>query len=84
VIGVLNASGVNGMAASKASELTNAGFTNATGGNFVGGTPPSANTVYYKIDAERPTAEKVASVLGIPSIVKSDSLDGGIQVVIVQ
>ncbi|MBR6458920.1 MAG: LytR C-terminal domain-containing protein [Actinomycetaceae bacterium] len=75
---VLNGSQVNGFAATKESQLKEAGFTNTVADNYGGGSTPTRSTVFYANEADEATAEKVASTLGISEVVLSpQSVSGG-------
>lgn len=79
-VSVLNASGINGLAAKTKDKVAADGFTNVSAENFQG-TKPSVNTIYYPSDREA-EAREVQRVLKIDMIVPKDSLKT-IQVVLV-
>lgn len=79
---VLNAARISGLAGVQAKKLTDAGFTAVTSGNFTG-TRPASSVVYYATEDLAPTAQLVASTLGIPTVTLSASDAGtGISVVL--
>ena len=79
---VLNAAGINGLAAKTVTALKGDGFTAAKAENF-SGTKPDASVVYYASDDLKPTADKVASSLGIDDVQQSATDAGaGISVVL--
>lgn len=71
-VAVLNGSGIQGLAGIGVEMLNNAGFTSAWGDNATDNVTPE-NTVYYRDAASLPTAQKVAEVLGISSLVESSA-----------
>ncbi len=80
---VLNAAGVQGLAAKGAAKLTSAGFTSVKPDNFRGA-KPAASVVYYASDALKPTADLVASTLGVATVTLAPQQAGtGISVVLV-
>lgn len=79
-VSVLNASGINGLAAKTKDKMAADGFTKVSAENFQG-TKPSVNTIYYPSDREA-EAREVQRVLNIDMIVPKDGLDK-IQVVLV-
>lgn len=79
-VSVLNASGINGLAAKTKDKVAADGFTKVSAENFQG-TKPSVNTIYYPSDREA-EAREVQRVLNIDMIVPKDGLDK-IQVVLV-
>lgn len=64
---VLNASGISGYAAQKAEALTADGFVNVTADN-TSGWMTEENTVFFGDESQDPTAQKVASLVGIDNI----------------
>ena len=79
-VSVLNASGINGLAAKIKDKVAADGFTKVSADNFQG-TKPAVNTIYYPSDREA-EAREVQRVLNIDMIVPKDGLDK-IQVVLV-
>ena len=79
-VSVLNASGINGLAAKTKDKVAADGFTKVSAENFQG-TKPSVNTIYYPSDREV-EAREVQRVLNIDMIVPKDGLET-IQVVLV-
>jgi cytoskeletal protein RodZ len=72
----------NGYANSQAQTLKNAGYTNVTAQTKSGYIPPS-NVVWYANDADRGTAQDVASKMGIQAVSKMNLTDAKIEVVLV-
>lgn len=79
---VLNAAGINGLAAKTVTTLKGEGFTAAKAENF-SGTKPDASVVYFASDDLSATADKVADTLGIDDVQQSSTDAGaGISVVL--
>ncbi len=78
---VLNAAGIQGLAATAGQRLTSAGFTAVSPDNF-SGTKPATSTVYYASEDERATADLVASTLGLDTV-QLDAATAGSGVVVV-
>jgi len=79
---VLNAAKISGLAASQSKKLTDAGFTAVAPGNFTG-TKPADSVVFYASEDLAPTAQLVASTLGISTVTLSATDAGkGIAVVL--
>ncbi|WP_028050690.1 LytR C-terminal domain-containing protein [Cellulomonas sp. URHD0024] len=79
---VLNAAQIAGLAKSEAKKLTDAGFTAVTPGNFTG-TKPADSVVYYASEDLAPTAQLVATTLGISTATLSAAdAPSGISVVL--
>lgn len=78
---VINGTGVSGYAATKQSVLASAGYTNVVASNPTG-TLPSATVVWYESDADKATADDVASTLGIANVQQASGLGGSIVVVL--
>jgi hypothetical protein len=79
---VLNAAKISGLAGSQAKKLTDAGFTAVAPGNFTG-TKPADSVVFYASEDLAPTAQLVASTLGITTVTLSATDAGnGIAVVL--
>jgi hypothetical protein len=79
---VLNAAQISGLAKAQATKLTDAGFTAVTTGNFTG-TKPADSVVFYASEELAPTAQLVASTLGITTATLSAADAGtGISVVL--
>lgn len=66
-VAVLNGSGEQGLATSKAQILTDAGFTTVRAGNYTAGSP-SNSTVFYKTEDAKAVAEEVAGLMGIERV----------------
>ncbi len=80
---VLNAANISGLAAAQAEQLTTAGFTAVTTGNFTD-TKPDDSTVYYASEDQKATADLVAQTLGLTTVTLSAADAGtGISVVLV-
>lgn len=71
---VVNATGVSGYAAQQAGVLSGAGYTNVEAANPTG-TLPSASVVWYQNDADKATAQDVATTLGIADVQQTSGLD---------
>lgn len=71
---VVNATGVSGYAAQQAGVLTGAGYTSVEAANPTG-TLPSASVVWYQNDADKATAQDVATTLGIADVQQVSGLD---------
>lgn len=81
-IEVLNAAKISGLAGDQAKKLTDAGFTAVTTGNFTG-TAPADSVIYYASEDLAPTAQLVATTLGVPTATLSAADAGtGISVVL--
>ncbi|MFS0699453.1 LytR C-terminal domain-containing protein [Cellulomonas sp. 179-A 4D5 NHS] len=74
---VFNAAKVAGLAGETAETLTSAGFTNVDTGNHTGA-GVDGTTVFYAVEAQRPTADAVAQALGITKVLPSatEAADG--------
>ena len=79
-VSVLNASGINGLAAKVKDKVAADGFTKVSAENFQG-TKPSANTIYYPADHEA-EAREVQRILNIDMIVPKDGAQT-VQIVLV-
>ena len=71
---VVNATGVSGYAAQQAGVLSGAGYTSVEAANPTG-TRPSASVVWYQNDADKATAQDVATTLGIADVQQTSGLD---------
>lgn len=78
---VINGTGISGYAATKQGVLTSAGYTNVAASNPTGSLP-SATVVWYESDADKATADDVASTLGITNVQQASGLGGSIVVVL--
>ena len=79
---VLNAAGINGLAARMSEKLQGVGFTSVEAETFTG-TRPAESVVYYDREDLKPTAQLVADTLGIGSVEVSEAnASGGITVVL--
>lgn len=67
---ILNAAGINGLAAEAQTALTGAGFTSVSVGNISKGSL-TQSVVYYTTAEEQVTAEKVAATLGLTAVEQS-------------
>lgn len=74
-VGVYNASGVQGLAGQKVDTLTNGGFWNSFAEN-TNDWGVGQNTVFYPSANYRSTAQAVADLLGIGSVVEDVSVTG--------
>lgn len=72
----------NGYAGAQAQVLKNAGYTNVTAQTKTGSVPAS-NEVWYADDADKATAQDVASKMGIPTVRKVGSVNAKVEVVLV-
>ncbi|WP_300767411.1 LytR C-terminal domain-containing protein [uncultured Bifidobacterium sp.] len=81
---VVNATGVAGYAATKASVLEQAGYTNVTAANPTdSSTLPDQTVVWYQSSSDEATAKSVADSLGITSVQQEDGLVSPIVVVLI-
>ena len=80
-VAVLNATGINGLAAKQQAKIEDDGITNVSATNFTG-TKPAVNTIYYPSDLEA-EAKAVQEIMGIDMIVPKESV-AGVQVVLVK
>ncbi len=81
---VLNAAGVQGLAATKQQLLTAAGFTDVTAGN-AGAGGLTATTVFYSSADLRPTADRVAATLGVTAVeLSATRANGGVTVILLR
>ncbi|PLS29020.1 LytR C-terminal domain-containing protein [Bifidobacterium parmae] len=78
---VINGTGISGYAATKQNVLASAGYTNVAASNPTGSLP-SATVVWYESEADKATADDVASTLGISNVQQASGLGGGIVVVL--
>ena len=78
---VINGTGISGYAATKQGVLTSAGYTNVAASNPTGSLP-SATVVWYESDADKATADDVASTLGITNVQQASGLGGSSVVVL--
>ena len=79
-VSVLNASGINGLAAKVKDKVAADGFTKVSAENFQG-TKPSVNTIYYPADHEA-EAREMQRILNIDMIVPKDGAQT-VQIVLV-
>ncbi|UNX55290.1 LytR C-terminal domain-containing protein [Georgenia sp. TF02-10] len=80
-IAVLNGSGVTGLAGDAVGQLAAAGFTGGIADDYAGGAP-TTTTLYYNNADLAPTAQEVASVLGIDTVVESADATSAIAIVL--
>lgn len=78
---VLNASGINGLAAGVKAKITAKGYAKVTASNFTG-TKPKQNTIYYSADHEA-QAKEIQQALQIDMLVQRQGISG-VQVVLVK
>ena len=78
---VINATGISGYAGQKADVLQTAGYTNVEAANPTGSVPTST-VVWYQNEADKATAEDVASTLGISAVEQVQGLAAPITVVL--
>lgn len=79
---VLNAAGINGLAARMSEKLQGVGFTSVEAETFTG-TRPASSVVYYDRDDLQATAQLVADTLGIDAVeVSQANAGGGVTVVL--
>lgn len=78
---VVNATGVSGYAGQKADALQTAGYTSVEAANPTGSVP-SYTVVWYQNEADKATAEDVASTLGITAVEQVQGLSAPITVVL--
>ena len=78
---VINATGISGYAGQKADVLQIAGYTSVEAANPTGAVPTST-VVWYRNEADKATAEDVASTLGISAVEQVQGLAAPITVVL--
>ena len=78
---VINATGISGYAGQKADVLQTAGYTSVEAANPTGAVPTST-VVWYQNEADKATAEDVASTLGISAVEQVQGLAAPITVVL--
>ena len=78
---VINATGISGYAGQKADVLQTAGYTSVEAANPTGSVPTST-VVWYQNEADKATAEDVASTLGISAVEQVQGLAAPITVVL--
>lgn len=78
---VINATGISGYAGRKADVLQIAGYTSVEAANPTGAVPTST-VVWYQNEADKATAEDVASTLGISAVEQVQGLAAPITVVL--
>lgn len=84
-ITVYNGTRISGYAAKSAQKLTTSGYSNVNPTNPRDrSTLPTANTVWYRSDADRVTAEDVAKQLGISNVVQANGIETPVAVVLMQ
>lgn len=81
-IRVVNAAGINGYAAQKKTDLESAGYTAVEAANPASSNLPSSTVVWYQNDADKATAQDVASTLGITDVQQVSGLDVPVVVVL--
>ncbi|WP_417235028.1 LytR C-terminal domain-containing protein [Arthrobacter sp.] len=79
-VGVYNGSRRSGLAAAGKSTLSGAGFTNVSAANWT--KKVNTSIVYYASDADKATAQKAASALGINAMYQTTQIPGKIAVVL--
>lgn len=79
---VVNATGIAGYAASKASVLTGAGYTSVTAANPTGAALSDTTVVWYQNETDKATAEDVAKTLGLTDVQQASGLDVPVVVVL--
>ncbi|MST49693.1 LytR C-terminal domain-containing protein [Mobiluncus porci] len=79
-VSVLNASGINGLAAKTKDKIAAKGYSQVVAENFTG-TKPKQNTIYYPAASEA-EAKEIQQVLGIDMIVPREDVTG-VRVVLV-
>jgi len=83
-IRVLNGTRTQGLAGSRVTTLTDAGWTNVTADNLPSGTTrPATSSVWYASAALEDEARQVAADLGLDTVTLVDGLRGDISVVLV-
>jgi cytoskeletal protein RodZ len=79
-VGVYNSTSQTGLAAEKATQLRNAGFTSVAESNWTRRGDNSA--VYYRNASDEATAREVASTLGISAVAQTSNIGTDVAVVI--
>lgn len=78
---ILNASGISGYAAAHQRQLTDAGFTTTSIGNYQHAAPAHSQ-IFYPAAADLPTVEAIGAELGITYFVENASASGDSIVVV--
>ena len=78
---VVNGTRTSGYAASKKNTLAAAGYTNVVAANPQSSLP-SSTVVWYRSDADKATAQDVASTLGISNVQQSTAISASVVVVL--
>ncbi|MGJ9493701.1 LytR C-terminal domain-containing protein [Actinotignum sp. GS-2025a] len=78
---ILNASGISGYAAAHQRQLTDAGFTTTSIGNYQHAAPAHSQ-IFYPAAADLPTVEAIGAELGITDFVENASASGDSIVVV--
>lgn len=78
---VINGTRTSGYAASKKNTLAAAGYTNVVAANPQSSLP-SSTVVWYRSDADKATAQDVASTLGISNVQQSTAISASVVVVL--
>ncbi|MDY5137871.1 LytR C-terminal domain-containing protein, partial [Actinotignum timonense] len=78
---ILNASGISGYAAAHQRQLTEAGFTTTSIGNYQH-SAPAHSQIFYPEAADLPTVEAIGAELGITDFVENASASGDSIVVV--
>ena len=81
VVRIVNATQINGYAASKAAILRQAGYTNVSAANPTGQVP-SSTVVWYENASDAATAQEVATELGITSVRQVSGIAAPVTVVL--
>ncbi|MFD1717544.1 LytR C-terminal domain-containing protein [Georgenia deserti] len=80
-ITVLNGAGIGGLAGQTVEQLAGEGFTNGVASDYTSAVPETT-TLYYNNAELEPTAQEVASVLGITNVVESAGATEAIAIVL--
>ena len=82
-VAVINGTRITGHAGSKRQVLVNAGYTAVTATNPQGALP-GASTVRYRDEADKATAQEVASLLGITQVEQSSVASTPVEAILMQ
>lgn len=82
-VAVINGTRVNGYAGKKRQVLSNAGYTAVTASNPQGALP-SVSMVRYRDEADKATAQEVASLLGITQVEQSSVASTPVEAILMQ
>lgn len=82
-VAVINGTRVNGYAGKKSQVLVNAGYTAVTASNPQGALP-GVSMIRYRDEADKATAQEVASLLGITQVEQSSVASAPVEAILMQ